>query len=272
MMTLSKIYSSYRKMLYNAKRESIFWYRLSNGYKFKIDKNNYGDLEYFTGESNSTLVNIINKYVSDGDYCLDIGAQKGYVSLHLIGRVGKKGKIYAFEPDPRSREFLNEVLHVNHITNCEIMPYALGDENSRHKFELTKTLGWSSIYPNELAKSDFEKEIEVEIRKLEDIISANEFEKIKFIKIDCEGSELFVLKGMEDLLCKHKPIMWIEINKPSLAISGTRPDDIFSFLSKYNYNIYLSDLVRSGIRKEVSIKKVNDLNSHDKDCYDILAK
>jgi FkbM family methyltransferase len=42
------------------------------------------------------------KYIKEGDIVVDIGANQGQYTIFLSKLVGQKGKVYAFEPDPRN--------------------------------------------------------------------------------------------------------------------------------------------------------------------------
>ncbi len=56
------------------------------------------------------------------------------------------------------------------------------------------------------------------------------------IKIDVEGAELSVLRGMKRLLSQPcAPLLFIEINASMLALQGTTPDELVAFVEGYGY-------------------------------------
>ena len=61
-----------------------------------------------------------------GDIFWDIGANIGIYSLLLSSAVGKQGKVYAFEPEPQTYDWLCENKTLNQAVNLETMPIALG--------------------------------------------------------------------------------------------------------------------------------------------------
>ena len=146
---------------------------------------------------------LIARTVRDGDTCLDIGAQKGYVSLTLAKAVGSKGRVLAFEPT-------NELLRNSRRTSTvpissviEVFHCALGEREGSCTFVLSKVLGWSSRFPNELAKTAIEETVEVKVNSLDEMIARKEIvldaSRLSFIKLDAEGSEPFILRGMSRL-------------------------------------------------------------------------
>ena len=57
-----------------------------------------------------------------------------------------------------------------------------------------------------------------------------------FIKIDAEGFEVRVLRGLRETIRTHKPIVFCEINKGALAGNGHTPDDIMAFFEQLGYS------------------------------------
>jgi len=60
-----------------------------------IDPTDDLDRQFYLGTFDPTMRRLIKKFVREGDTCLDIGAQKGFVSLTLAKAVGKSGRIFS---------------------------------------------------------------------------------------------------------------------------------------------------------------------------------
>lgn len=275
---ISRIISLIRKKISDWRLAKMpdyeFWHTLKNGLKIKLNKSNYGDFLYYSEKSNMDLIKFIKEKIKEGDCVFDIGAQKGYVTINLAKTVGKSGKVFAFEPDPRSFKLLEGNIKENNFNNCRAFNFALSDKNGVAEFSLTKTLGWSSLFPNKTAEKDTEEVVRVSTKTIDDMISVKEvvLDNADFVKIDCEGAELMVLKGMKEFLERYKPTLWIEINKGSLEASKTKLSEIYDFLIKRKYRIYLPVLSRDFLfRKKLSFTEIKDLSGFYNDCYDILA-
>ena len=111
-------------------------------------------------------------------------------------------KHFGFEPIPS----LYDLLLTKYSENVEILPFALSDENGKTKFQFVKNApAYSGILQRKYdVKVPDIQEIEVELKKLDDVIPSNL--KIDFIKIDVEGAEFGVLKGAKNILKKSKPL------------------------------------------------------------------
>ena len=223
--------------------DSWFVGAIGSGLKMILNKNDPADRAFYLKEFDNALVTFIKKYVKKGDVAIDCGAQKGYVSLHLAKAAGVSGKIYAFEPDSRSLKILKKNAKINKINNIYTSANALGEKNEKVKFYLSSQLGWSTRYPNKAASETIIKKTKVNFIPL-DYFYEKEKTKIKeknlsFIKIDCEGSEEKILKGMKQILKKYSPVLWIEINSSALVEAGSSRRSIISILKKYKYKTYL---------------------------------
>jgi hypothetical protein len=64
---------------------------------------------------------------------------------------------------------------------------------------------------------------------------------VDFLKIDTEGSELYVLEGAYDLLMKHKPLINIETNGHSNRFFGYDKEKIVEFLKSLEYKVWDDD-------------------------------
>jgi len=144
-------------------------------------------------------------------------------------------KHYAFETIP----YLFQNLTKQFENTVSILPYALSNNNGKTTFQLVKNEpAYSGIRKRkyEIQNPDIEV-IFVEKRTLDSIIPVNEI--INCIKIDVEGGEFDVLKGAENLLKKHKPIILFECGKGAIDHYNTNPNDLFDFLNEeIGLNIY----------------------------------
>lgn len=136
---------------------------------------------------------------------VDVGAHVGLWSMHLAKRFEY---VHAFEPIAEHREcFAKNVT----ATNVDIYPVALGDHSGMVSIATTKgSSGDTKVVRS--AGGDYT------LKRLDDVLDEGciDHNQVDFLKVDCEGYELFVLKGAEELLVRNRPCIIVE-QKPGFA-------------------------------------------------------
>jgi len=131
----------------------------------------------------------VKKYVKKGDVVIDIGANMG-IYTKIFSDLG--AEVYAVEPIPKFYKYFHKV---------KLYAYALGSED---KFvTMTQWRPTSGAY--KINKDGYYWVHQVKGSEL-----FQHLDKINFIKIDVEGSELPIIKDMAKLILKHKPMILIE--------------------------------------------------------------
>ncbi len=169
---------------------------------------------------------ILKKHLRNDDNCIDIGCHRGEI-LDLMLQIAPRGRHYAFEPIPH---LYKRLIH-KYGQKARVFPYALSDKNGQTTFQFVKNApAYSGIKRRryDISNPDI-SEIEVELKKLDDVISDDE--PIHFIKIDVEGGELDVLKGAKRLLTKNKPSILFESGKGSSDYYGATAKDLYHYIS-----------------------------------------
>ena len=168
---------------------------------------------------------------------LDVGANIGYLSSFYNKFFGNKIKIHSFEPHPISYYFLEK--NLSSFDNIRLYNFALGNENKEdymsipnHEVHRLSDLGVMSIGQH---SNNFKTKIL--IKKLDLLpISFQQFKAI-YIKIDVEGYEYNVLKGMSNLLNNNTHIyLKIEINRNFNNV--TKINSIINFIEKLNFKFF----------------------------------
>jgi len=223
------------------------------GHKMFLDPNDSLNFS-IDGIWEETLTNYVKKIIKEGDVVLDIGANMGYFTLIFAKLVGDKGKVFAFEPEPNNFSLLKKNVEVNGYTNVILENKGLSHENKITKLYLSKgNVGQHRIYKSKYTGEDFVliKTTSIDNYFQKDPIS----EKISFIKMDVEGSEYGVLKGMKSLLDKNKPItIMLEFIPTCIREFGTNPKDLLNFLVEQHFEFNLIN------DEEKKIEKLTDLN------------
>lgn len=173
-----------------------------------INSNDYGSPMNFLsgGRYEEDNISLLLSFVDENTVFLDIGANLGFFSLRVAQRLrGGRGKVLAFEPQPRMVELLNRTLHLNGIAHAvEVHPFALSDRAGTALFEVpvghTGAATLSSVFVRNKRSLDSmrREQNEVQLIKLDDHVPADFC--CDLVKIDVEGHELEVLQGMHGVL------------------------------------------------------------------------
>lgn len=172
--------------------------------------------------------------VKEGEIILDIGANIGYYSLLASKRIGSEGNIYAFEAAPETFRKLSDNIQRNGIEN--ILAYNLAITNSRGTIDLhiadIRNTGMSSIaaFADESGET-----VTVPSDTIDNFASDHSLNRVDRIKIDVEGAEMMVLRGMEQTLRKCMPVIHIELIDSRLRDAGSSLDELWNFLLSLGY-------------------------------------
>ncbi len=139
-----------------------------------------------------------------GDRVVDVGAHVGHFTRMASEKIGPEGRVTSFEPDPENFARLAEDTPKNvavsnaAVSNCSgsALLFRRLDHHGGHSLNHV-VAGCEPVLVDTIA--------------LDDII-----ERVDFIKIDCEGSELHVLYGAKNLIEKFHPPMAMEIHTHEL--------------------------------------------------------
>lgn len=185
---------------------------------------------FFLGKYEEAELKVIDQNLREGYIFIDVGANIGLFSLQASRKVGKTGKVIAFEPFPSTFQHFQKHLQMNQITNVQAENLALG--NSDGLVELfydpdEKNVGMVSTKPLENGIKE-----EVKITSLDRFVLGNSIDRIDFIKIDVEGHELEAIRGMENALKTFEPVLLIEIN------ADANEKKLLDFLQHLGYKKY----------------------------------
>ena len=241
---------NYIKSLINYKKNKIFKSHIKEEEKtilynkeFFYPKYSIFYEEYFKNfEAKTTLnteYNLIAKefFEKEIECILDVGANIGYQSSFYNKFFGNKIQIHSFEPHPIIYYFLEK--NLSSFDNIKLYNFALGNENKEdymsipnYEIHRLSNLGVMSIGQH---SNNFKTKIL--IKKLDLLpISFQQFKAI-YIKIDVEGYEENVLKGMSNFLNSNLHLyLKIEINKNFNNVA--KINSTINFIEKLNFKFF----------------------------------
>jgi FkbM family methyltransferase len=154
---------------------------------------------YFTERS---IWNGILRELKPNDVFWDVGASLGFYSLLAANCSGVR--VVAFEPHPNTVVRLGKNIELNQKSNIKVLNIALSDKEGRTRFdpiELGSARGKAHLTSDETIG-----EIEVEISSGDKLIENGTAPKPDVVKIDVEGAEHLVIKGMRSSLSRCRAV------------------------------------------------------------------
>lgn len=148
------------------------------------------------------------KYIDKSRVIFDVGANIGNHSIFWSVKL-KPEIIYSFEPFKPTFERLKSNIYNNNISNVKIVNKGVGEKKG---LAIVKSFDETNYGSTALEYNEGINDNEtIEIVDLDSFIKENNINSVDFIKIDVEGFEISVLKGMSMLLNNYKPDLWIEV-------------------------------------------------------------
>lgn len=210
-------------------------------------------------DPNSMMV--VKSMLPEGGVFIDVGASFGYFSVVATDAVGPNGRVIAIEPSSRDYARLVDNIQINNLGNV-VSTYrvALSDRKGSALLSIAteersalNTLGdeFSFKGVDRIAKED------VETISLDEFLEVNPVDRVDFIKLDIEGSELKALLGARKTVEKFKPALMLGVNENALRASGTDHDKIQMALTDMKYRAY--KLVENEKAGQFSLELIPDL-------------
>jgi len=221
----------------------LFWLKRHNisvskkGYPLLVGApNDYMGREIIvTGLHEEDLLNVLFKKVLvpflpefNTGVILDVGANIGN---HTCFFARYFRQVIAFEPNPVAYRLLQANLELNRLRNVILRKVGLSDQTADLGYVQTRgNLGGSGFFEADKTRNDEQSILRVEVGDAE-IDKLNLSDPIRMIKVDVEGHEFPVLKGLAKTLKEQKPLLMFEIH----PFGSAKRSAIFDYLKEMGY-------------------------------------
>ena len=178
----------------------------------------------------------VERLLRPGMTVVDAGAHHGLYTLLASKRVGRPGKVIAFEPSPRERLRLLQHIRLNRCGNVVVQSCALGEQKGEADlFVVDGRDDWfNSLRPPAVTAQT--KACKVDVRRLDEALAALGVRQVDFIKLDVEGAELSFLRGAVGILHgPSRPAILTEIQDCRTQPWGYAAREILEFLEGRRY-------------------------------------
>jgi len=192
--------------------------------------------------------------LNEGGIFVDVGANIGWYTIIASKIVGQTGNVLAFEPDPTNFELLKKNCALNGLKNVELINQALSDKSdSEFLYRSSNNFGDHRLYASEEER----EKIVVGTLTLDNLIESRGLKNIQTIKVDTQGSEPKILRGMQRYIKREKPVIFLEFWPYGIYSNQESVFDIMAFIEKNRYEVYQ---IRNGAPFHLSVGLLFELS------------
>jgi FkbM family methyltransferase len=235
----------------NQKRESLAWYgehlwnrirrkvpvikRIEPGFLFVV----WSDVvreSVLRGEFEKTEREFVTRFLEPGMTVLDVGAYFGIYALTASAKVGRHGRVIAFEPSAHQMRRLRWNLRLNRCSNVHTEKLALSSVEGEADFfvPVRGGEGYSSLRRPEVP--GVLRSTRVGTVTLDKYLRDHGIERVDFIKVDVEGGELDFFKGARNLLERaDPPVILCELQDIRSKAWGHTALEVAEFVQGFGY-------------------------------------
>jgi len=187
------------------------------------------------------IVDNLKKHLKPKGVFIDVGSCIGYYSAIASEIVGDSGQVHCFEPFPESTEIIRRMINKNPKSNIVLNDCALSDEDGTAIFyDKEQSLLKPNSMVNRCKNYASKGGIAVRTKRLDDYLEEKGIDNVSLIKIDVEGYEYYVLKGMRGFFEKsnNRPPIICEVVPDFYKQAGLTLCDLEDLMRNYNYEAY----------------------------------
>jgi FkbM family methyltransferase len=175
--------------------------------------------------------------LEEKDIVVDIGSNQGAFIKYALDH--NAATIISCEPNPYCVATIKK--YYGHHANLKVHQYAIADKNGKTLLQIgrnsEKTGGGKIIEAQANAPEYYAdgKTLEVETITFKDFIHQNKIARIDFLKVDCEGSEVFIFRE------ENAAFFRTQVHKIALELHNEKRDDITKFLRDAGYEVHVDN-------------------------------
>lgn len=218
---------------------------------------------YFSGSYyQEELERLYPQLLRPGDQYLDIGANIGMTALLASAIIGESGRGFAFEPNPEMFERLKNHFKLNRVSNLELVPHALAEKETEATLYLPAE-GNTGVGSLALAPEKAGRRFQVRVVTGQSYLDRLDPAKPTFLKIDVEGYEVHVLKGIRAALDWPEIAVLAEVNQEMLARAGDSIEEMERLLAGHGLRPYRMVFERERFSRRLSLEGPLELAASD---------
>ena len=158
---------------------------------------------------------LLHETLKAGMNVVDIGSNIGYYALLEARLIGSQGKVFAIEPMKENAAQLAVNIEANGYENVLIHEIGIANRNGTADINVSAKSNWHSLNPVPWPT----QKRSVTVSTLDDLLRRYAPAHVDLVRMDLEGYEIVVIKGMRWTLRKYRPRLLVELH-PHLVGSG----------------------------------------------------
>jgi FkbM family methyltransferase len=181
----------------------------------------------------------LKAHVRSGATILNVGAHVGIYALSMASWVGRSGRVFAFEPNPETRQILTDQIARNDCADrVTIVPGAVADKAGSRLFSASGAAGFSRLGAANPARDDVHEAFPVEVTTI-DTFCAERGVVPDWITLDVEGYEVSALEGARETIMSRRAALTLTVEMhPSLwPLSGASRDSMQKLLDALQLHV-----------------------------------
>ncbi len=206
--------------------------------RFELDDAQYrGTAPMYFGSYAMPLVAAMKRYLRPGSVFVDVGANIGYISAIAADIVGRDGEVHCFEPVPRYFDKLERFARMNTEYRISVNACAAGESEGTSTVYITHEAGQNTLVPAYKTSSEVASTLTIPVVRLDEYLLGCNLHNVAFVKIDAEGFELPILRGLEQYFERATvaPAIACEIAPKAYPLMGRKVEELCALMRRHGY-------------------------------------
>jgi FkbM family methyltransferase len=185
-----------------------------------------------TGDWDLDESTLFTAHIEQGMTVLDVGANVGYYTLLAAQAVGSDGHVVAVEPDPLNTALLRENIARAGLTNVEIIAAAAWRDSAKLRLRRNPDNAGDSRVGRGRGAG---RSVKVDAVALDDVLGVEAV--VHAVKIDAQGTDHVAVQGMERLLRRMHPIVFVEFWPEAIRSIGDEPTAVIEYYRSLGFRL-----------------------------------
>ena len=207
--------------------------------RYDMDISNSLMRNIYFGVFEKHILGLIGKSLKPGSIFVDVGANIGYISAVALNMVGPGGSVHSFEPVPEYFSIMDKAIKISGAANIFLNQTAVGERNGQIEIAVSgkQNIGWNTVVNGFMA--NIERKYSVPQTTLDDYFMRNGINKVDCVKIDVEGAEGYVLRGMKNTIARGLcPVILCETCPSACKHTGVSIAEIYELMESNGYSSF----------------------------------